>query len=175
MNTPEKLFLSLARAIVGEEPAIQLEAVEFRGRRILNVHVPIEFHGRVIGKGGSVVEAIRLLLVLASRRSGVQSSLRIHAPEKRYEGQFQPFTPNLNWNSSWLLELMNGLAHECFLKPVQVAVCDCDNGWTDVLFTLDGSEQNREMDAQINSSMTELLKAIGMGNGRKIRFSMQRA
>jgi predicted RNA-binding protein YlqC (UPF0109 family) len=59
----------LARALVEDPEAVQVEEVEEDGDLVLEVTVGPEDLGRLIGKGGRVANAIRTVAKAASTRS----------------------------------------------------------------------------------------------------------
>jgi hypothetical protein len=59
----------LARALVEDPEAVQVEEVEENGDLVLEVTVGPEDLGRLIGKGGRVANAIRTVAKAASTRS----------------------------------------------------------------------------------------------------------
>lgn len=60
----------------------QVEVTEYRsgGRENLELHVAREDMGRVIGKGGRIANAMRILLRVAAAREGKQANLDVAEP-----------------------------------------------------------------------------------------------
>lgn len=175
MKPVHDFFLSIADAIVGEPGQVAVTSVVRCGRLILNATFPAEHHGKAIGQQGATIDGLRLIMGLAGRRFGIQPSLRLQAPEKRFDGEVIPFTPNLSWRSGWLGELSQKIADQCFIKPVAVQVTDRMNGKTSVVFTLAATEPSTLPDEQVQSGFQAVLKVVGMANGRKILFELKRA
>ena len=65
----------LARALVEDPDAVEVEEVEENGDLVLEVTVADDDLGRVIGKGGRVANAIRTIAKAASTGSDQRGSL----------------------------------------------------------------------------------------------------
>lgn len=63
----------VVRSIVSEPDAVEVEEFEEEGETVFEVSVADDDIGRVIGKGGRVVQAIRVL----ARAAGAESDQRI--------------------------------------------------------------------------------------------------
>jgi len=67
----------ITRAIVDDADSIEIEAEERRGRVELRLHVAPDDMGKVIGKRGRVVQAIRTLVRAAAARDGLDADVDI--------------------------------------------------------------------------------------------------
>jgi predicted RNA-binding protein YlqC (UPF0109 family) len=67
----------LARSIVDEEDAVDIEVEEGRRSVMLRLHVSPSDMGRVIGRRGRVAQAIRTVVRAAGAREGVDASVDI--------------------------------------------------------------------------------------------------
>ena len=67
----------LARSIVDEEDAVDIEVDEGRRSVMLRLHVSPSDMGRVIGRRGRVAQAIRTVVRAAGAREGVEASVDI--------------------------------------------------------------------------------------------------
>ncbi len=67
----------LARSIVDEEDAVDIEVEEGRRSVTLRLHVSPSDMGRVIGRRGRVAQAIRTVVRAAGAREGVDTSVDI--------------------------------------------------------------------------------------------------
>ncbi len=67
----------LARSIVDEEDAVDIEVEEGRRSVMLRLHVSPSDMGRVIGRRGRVAQAIRTVVRAAGAREGVDTSVDI--------------------------------------------------------------------------------------------------
>jgi predicted RNA-binding protein YlqC (UPF0109 family) len=77
----QELIKYIATSLV-DDPS-QVEVTQFqRGQQVsVNLHVGREDMGRVIGKGGRVANAIRILLRVAAAQDGKRATLDIVEPE----------------------------------------------------------------------------------------------
>ena len=64
------LVLWLARELVEDRDAVEVEAIERDRSTVLELSVAEGDLGRVIGRGGKTAKALRTLLDLAGRREG---------------------------------------------------------------------------------------------------------
>ncbi len=64
------LVLWLARELVEDREAVQVDAIERDRSTVLELSVAEDDLGRVIGRGGKTAKALRTLLDLAARREG---------------------------------------------------------------------------------------------------------
>jgi len=67
----------LARSIVDDADAVDIEVEEGRGSVMLRLHVSPSDMGRVIGRRGRVAQAIRSVVRAAGAREGVDTSVDI--------------------------------------------------------------------------------------------------
>ena len=67
----------LARSIVDDEDAVEIEVDEGRRSVMLRLHVSPSDMGRVIGRRGRVAQAIRSVVRAAGAREGVDASVDI--------------------------------------------------------------------------------------------------
>ena len=73
----EELVKVLARALVENPDAVEVEAVEEDSRTILKLHVAQEDMGRVIGKQGRIAKAIRTIVKSAATRENKKVTVDI--------------------------------------------------------------------------------------------------
>lgn len=64
------LVLWLARELVDDREAVEVDAIERDRSTVLELSVAEDDLGRVIGRGGKTAKALRTLLDLAARREG---------------------------------------------------------------------------------------------------------
>ncbi len=67
----------VARSLVDDPEAVEVEVVEEDGQTILELHVAEDDMGKVIGRNGSVAKALRTLLKVSSARDGESVQLEI--------------------------------------------------------------------------------------------------
>ncbi len=67
----------LARELVEQKDAVQVEAIERDRSSVLELTVAPEDLGRVIGRGGKTAKALRTVLDFAARREGKRAVLDI--------------------------------------------------------------------------------------------------
>lgn len=76
----KELIEYIAGSLVGDPTQVRVIQVQ-RGPTVnLRLHVAKEDMGRVIGKGGRVVNAMRTLLQVAAAQEGKRASLEIEDP-----------------------------------------------------------------------------------------------
>ena len=73
----KELVEYVAKALVDEPDAVNVEVVEEDGETIIELHVAEGDMGKVIGRNGSVAKALRTLLKVTSARDGNPVSLEI--------------------------------------------------------------------------------------------------
>ena len=69
-----------ARSLVDHPDQVQVNQKVMGGKVNLELHVVKEDMGRVIGKGGKVANAIRILLRVAANSEGKQANLDVIEP-----------------------------------------------------------------------------------------------
>lgn len=73
----QELLVVLAKALVENPDAVQVEVVEEEGRTILKLHVAQEDMGRVIGKQGRIAKAIRTIIKSVATRENKKVAVDI--------------------------------------------------------------------------------------------------
>ena len=73
----KELIEFLARALVDEPDAVEVEEEEDGDRIIYHLYVADDDMGKVIGKQGRIANAMRDLLKVAATRQGTRASLEI--------------------------------------------------------------------------------------------------
>ena len=76
----KELVEYIALSLVDDPSQVVVNQTRMGGRDNLELHVAKEDMGRVIGKGGRVANAIRVLLRVAAAREGKQASLDVVEP-----------------------------------------------------------------------------------------------
>ena len=67
----------VAKSLVDDPDAVTVDVVEEDGATVIELHVAEDDMGKVIGRNGSVVKALRTLLKVVSTREGEPISLEI--------------------------------------------------------------------------------------------------
>jgi len=84
-NTEEshvkELIEYVAPSLVDDPSQVVVTTYRAGGRENLELHVAREDMGRVIGKGGRVANAMRILLRVAAAREGTQANLEVAEPK----------------------------------------------------------------------------------------------
>ncbi len=73
----EELILYIARLLVDEPEAVQVQATRGRQGMVYRLTVAPKDRGKVIGKDGRIIDAIRALLDAAAARQNVHASIDI--------------------------------------------------------------------------------------------------
>lgn len=73
----QDLVKVLAKALVENPDAVEVEAVEEEDRTVLKLHVAQEDMGRVIGKQGRIAKAIRTIVKSAATRENKKVTVDI--------------------------------------------------------------------------------------------------
>jgi len=73
----EELLMSLARGLVDRPEQIELRSQPADGGTLFELKVAPEDVGKVIGRDGRTVNAIRTLLSVAAQRRGVKARLEV--------------------------------------------------------------------------------------------------
>ena len=79
--TVKELVEYIAKKLVNDPAQVAVSEIEESGRITVELHVPKDEMGRVIGKGGRVANSIRILLRVAAAREGKRVSLDIIEPQ----------------------------------------------------------------------------------------------
>jgi predicted RNA-binding protein YlqC (UPF0109 family) len=77
----KELIEYIARSLVDDPTQVEVSEYFSKGTVNLDLSVSKEDMGRVIGKGGQVANAMRLLLRVASAREGKQANLDVVDPK----------------------------------------------------------------------------------------------
>ena len=73
----QELVMVLAKALVENPDAVEVETVEEDSRTVLKLHVAQEDMGRVIGKQGRIAKAIRTIVKSAATRENKKVTVDI--------------------------------------------------------------------------------------------------
>ena len=76
-GVPRDVLDYIARSIVDDPDAVEIEADERRGRIELRLHVAPDDMGKVIGKRGRVVQAMRTLVRAAAARDDLDADVDV--------------------------------------------------------------------------------------------------
>ncbi len=79
-STVKELIEYIALSLVDDPSQVVVNQYRSGGRENLELHVAREDMGRVIGKGGRVANAMRVLLRVAAAREGKQANLDVAEP-----------------------------------------------------------------------------------------------
>lgn len=172
--TPRETFTTLADALIGEAGKFTLTERQFQGTTVLVAEVQQEFYGRIIGGGGSIIEALRVILAMCGRKAGKPVALQVPEHERRPGAERMPFVPNLNWKTEWLANLATATAAAMFTKPATVDTTDTEDGRTRLRFTMHATEPKLLPDAAIETALVSVFRAIGNAHGRKVNVSLRR-
>lgn len=77
----KELIEYVALSLVDDPSQVVVKQYRNGGRENLELHVAREDMGRVIGKGGRVANAMRVLLRVAAAREGTQANLDVAEPK----------------------------------------------------------------------------------------------
>ena len=72
-----ELLAFLARELVSDPDAVRVESEEHDGTLVLHLHVAPDDVGKVIGRGGRIVRALRTVLRAAAVRDGRRVLLEV--------------------------------------------------------------------------------------------------
>ena len=173
-DSPILFLTTVLDAMTGECGNAKLTMSPVRDRLVFSVELPPEHHPKIIGAKGVTVDSVRVLLALAGAKLGRQCSLRLIPPPDRFTGPRVPFMPSLTWKKDFLQSICDTIAGACFSLPVTVAIEDSDDGTTKVAFRLAPTEAVVLPDQQVCNAIKEVLKVIGMANGRKLNCEVSR-
>jgi predicted RNA-binding protein YlqC (UPF0109 family) len=87
----EQLIIYLARALVDQPDQVSLRASDVEGARLYELKVAPEDVGKVIGRDGRTVGALRTLLGAAAQKQG--QKVRLEIQDDRRQQQPQAATP----------------------------------------------------------------------------------
>jgi len=76
-NVPRGVLEYLAKAIVDEPDAVEVDLSERRGAVMLSLHVAPDDMGQVIGRRGRIAQAIRTVVRAAGAAEGIEASVDI--------------------------------------------------------------------------------------------------
>jgi len=76
-NVPRGVLEYLAKSIVDEPDAVEIDASERRGAVMLSLHVAPDDMGQVIGRRGRIAQAIRTVVRAAGAAEGIEASVDI--------------------------------------------------------------------------------------------------
>lgn len=77
MRQLEDLLLFLARSLVDEPEKVEVEGIETDSRVDLTLHVAPDDVGKVIGRGGRIVKAIRTVMKAASVKANKRVNVEV--------------------------------------------------------------------------------------------------
>ncbi len=73
----------ITHALVDDPDAVRVEEAEHRGVSAIDVFVAAEDIGRLIGRQGRTVSAMRTLVSATAEHHGHKASLEVHEPDDR--------------------------------------------------------------------------------------------
>ncbi len=76
----KELVEYIARSLVDDPSTVKVSQSRKGSETVLELHVAKEDMGRIIGKGGRVANALRILLRVAAAREGKQVNLEVVEP-----------------------------------------------------------------------------------------------
>jgi predicted RNA-binding protein YlqC (UPF0109 family) len=76
-KVPRDVLEYLAKAIVDEPDAVEVDLSERRGAVMLSLHVAPDDMGQVIGRRGRIAQAIRTVVRAAGAAEGIEASVDI--------------------------------------------------------------------------------------------------
>jgi hypothetical protein len=85
----KELIEYVAKSIVDQPEEVYVSQDTDQGRLILRLHVAEEDIGKVIGRQGRIIRAMRTLLKVASMKEGSQAVLEIEGSKADSEGYAQ--------------------------------------------------------------------------------------
>jgi uncharacterized protein len=86
----EQLIIYLARALVDQPDQVSLRASEVEGARLFELKVAPEDVGKVIGRDGRTVGALRTLLGAAAQKQGQKVRLEIQDDRRTQQPATSP-------------------------------------------------------------------------------------
>jgi|GEM_PF-5708561 len=172
--TPLETLAALADALIGEPGKLTITERKQNGTTVLSADVEQQFYGRIIGRQGSIIESLRVILAMCGRKAGKPIALQVPEKERR-ETDSMPFVPNLTWKTEWLLTIAQQTAAAMFTKPAAVDATDTEDGRTRLRFTLSNTEPKPLPDSAIETALLNVFRAIGNANGRKVKVELRRA
>ncbi|HZH77458.1 MAG TPA: KH domain-containing protein [Archangium sp.] len=89
----EQLIIYLARALVDQPDQVSLRASEVDGARLYELKVAPEDVGKVIGRDGRTVGALRTLLGAAAQKHGQKVRLEIQDDRRQQAQASTPSSP----------------------------------------------------------------------------------
>ena len=78
-----ELALFLSRAIVSNPDAVEVDEVEEDGATVVKVAVAPKDVGRLIGRKGRTIDALRTLVDVAASADGRHATVEVMEPEER--------------------------------------------------------------------------------------------
>jgi uncharacterized protein len=86
----EALISYIVRSLVDRPDQVEIRASDVEGGKLFELKVAPEDVGKVIGRDGRTVNALRTLLAAAAQRSGAKARLEILDDRRNATGQAPP-------------------------------------------------------------------------------------
>ena len=85
----KELIEYVAKSIVDQPQEVYVSEEHEQGRYVLRLHVAEGDIGKVIGRQGRIIRAVRILLKVAAMKEGIQAVLEIEGSKADHEGYAQ--------------------------------------------------------------------------------------
>lgn len=90
----ESLITYIAQQLVDKPEQVELKVSEAEGGKTFELKVAPEDVGKVIGRDGRTINALRTLLAVTAQRKGVKARLEILDDRRQAQAQGQPTAPD---------------------------------------------------------------------------------
>jgi predicted RNA-binding protein YlqC (UPF0109 family) len=80
MSAAREVVEVVARALVDDPEAVRVTETDHRGTAVIELYVAPEDLGRVIGRQGRTVSALRTLAAAAADHEGIRATVEIREP-----------------------------------------------------------------------------------------------
>lgn len=170
----EKPIPALIRRIVAQitterkHITIETEQVGNIGTRIL-LRVHQSDMGKLIGKGGSTIRALTMLVEKMGEYCGELSFLEMAEPVLGKSAAPHVFEPAYNWNDEEIIKLMDDVMNALFHHAETTAH---NIGLTTALEVYVSANQSQRQIEAVSDAIKVMFKVIGKANGRNIYVSI---
>lgn len=165
-----ELFLMLAKALdVKHFDDLKIGVVEMQSSTTITVDVHGDDFGKLIGKRGVMINALKYVFERAGQRLGVKIRLILNNPKHGEIGPRPKFQPAENWDNAPIRGLVETICKVIFAAPFKVEASDSGESTSlEVIADADDIGDHRLSD--LGEHLAVIVHAIGKVQGRNEVF-----
>lgn len=165
-----ELFIALALALdVKHADSLTIGVSELQSSTTLTVQAHADDHGKLVGSGGVMINALKSLFALVGNKQGVRVRVVLNHPKPGEIGPRPRFQAATNWNNEPIRLLAEKVSAAIFSRPFTVKAADAGETTT-LEIVADDSDPALSSANVIESAFATIFHAVGKTQGRNEVF-----